>query len=511
MQNFDDQVFSDNDKIEIVDLDAVGGENNAPGTGTRASAGHGQHLRLSPRARIWLAFSTLIAALLLLVLILKPALPLPSSAPQPVKPGNVSVSLPASAKMAQVNGENGMTFINTPDGIVYALKSSDGTPLWHFKAPTRVSIQVAGQVVYLVSINQSGVYGFVMALRASNGTVLWGQSIPYPGPLMPMLNNGTLYVSGHGGDMVYALRASDGFLLWQYAVSQLTNYPGPFSSIEAKGGYVYLLSEGNILHVLRASDGRYLWSYRYQDNEINIGLPTIDQGMAYIPAEDGSIKAFRASDGKLLWQYHRGADLLWPALVQDGVVYVSQKGGTMSALRASDGTPLHDYKNIGIVTSPPIVQDGTMYINAANNSLEAYKASDGAFLWRYRLPAFMLWPPQISGDTVYIISPGGPNLMDKILTALHVKNGSLLWSYDTGSLNFLLFRPAITGNIAYISLDDTSMEGLRLSDGSLLWYYKSPTPITLLTANNNFIYISSQDGNVNAIQADNGNLLWHFP
>jgi outer membrane protein assembly factor BamB len=45
----------------------------------------------------------------------------------------------------------------------------------------------------------------------------------------------------------------------------------------------------------------------------------------------------------------------------------------------------------------------------------------------------------------------------------------------------------------------------------MLWYYKSPTPITLLTANNGFIFVSSQDGNINALQASDGDLLWHFP
>jgi outer membrane protein assembly factor BamB len=507
MKDFDDQPFNESDDIEIVDLDASSEGNHLSGTGTMA--GHGQHLRLSPRTRIWLAFSTLVAALVLLVLILKPGLPSP--APQPAKPGKVSLSLPVSAKIAQVSSENGITLISTPDGMLYALRSSNGTQLWHFKAPTRVSVQVAAGTVYLVSVNQSGVYGFVMALGASNGTVLWGQSIPYPGPLAPILSDGTLYVSGHGGDVIYALRTRDGFLLWQYAANQRSDNSGPFTAIEAVGGFVYLLSEDNTLHVLRASDGRYLWSYRYQADETGFGLPAIEQGVVYIDDQHGAIKALRASDGKLLWQYHPGAGPLWPALVQDGAVYVSQKGGTMSALRASDGTLLHDYKNIGVITSQPFVQNGILYVNAADNSLEALRASDGAFLWRYLPPAFMLWPPQIIGNTVYVISPGGPNLMDKILTALQAKTGSLLWVYETGSLNYLLFRPSVTGNIAYISLDDTSMEALRLSDGSLLWYYKSPTPITLLTANNGLIFVSSQDGKVNALQASDGALLWHFP
>src|SRR5579884_3489218 len=151
MKDFDDQPFNDSDDIEIVDLDSSGEGNNATGTGAR----YRQHLRLSPRARIWLAFSTLVAALVLLVLIIKPALPAP--APVPAKPGNVSLSLPVSAKIAQVISENGITFISTPDGMLYALRSSNGTQLWHFKAPTRVSVQIADQVVYPVSVNQSGV------------------------------------------------------------------------------------------------------------------------------------------------------------------------------------------------------------------------------------------------------------------------------------------------------------------------------------------------------------------
>ncbi|HLI07440.1 MAG TPA: PQQ-binding-like beta-propeller repeat protein [Ktedonobacteraceae bacterium] len=503
MKNFDDQAFSNihDDEVEIVDLDAA--------NRSKQRSNRRQIPRLSSRTRVWLAFSTLVAVILLFILILKPGLPSP--APPPAKPGAVSLSLPASARAAQVSSENGIVFLNQPDGIIYALKASDGALLWHFKAPTRVSMQVIDQVVYLIPVNQSGVYGFVMALLADDGKVLWGQSIPYPGPVAPVISDGIIYVSGHDGDVIYALRARDGFQIWQFGVNQFPDFPPPFVSIEEKDGFVYLLSAENVLYVLRASDGYHLWSYRYKTYEANAGLPTIEDGIAYLNGQDGAIAALSASTGLPLWQYHPGAGPLWPALVQDGVVYVSEKGGTMSVLNGSNGTALHDYKNIGIVTSQPVVQNGILYINAADGWLEAFKASDGSLLWRYKPPAFILWPPQIVNNTVYIISPGGPNLMDKVLTALQASNGSLLWSYETGSLNYLLFRPGITGNIAYISLDNTSMEALSLHNGTLLWYYQSPTPILFLSAYNGTIYISSQDGRVNALQASNGALQWHFP
>ena len=98
--------------------------------------------------------------------------------------------------------------------------------------------------------------------------------------------------------------------------------------VEALDGSVY---------ALRASDGSVLW--RYRGGEGDAASLTVAQGLVYFALQTGEIDALRASDGSVLWRYTPQVPATQlPPLVADDLVLIALQDGSIDALRTSDST-----------------------------------------------------------------------------------------------------------------------------------------------------------------------------
>jgi outer membrane protein assembly factor BamB len=111
---------------------------------------------------------------------------------------------------------DGVVYVSTEDGHMFALRASDAFPLWQSNTlfpSSSASPTVADGIVYLNLQD-----GSLEALRASNGALLWHDLPPTPlAASSPIVADGVVYVSSLDGS-VYALRASDGAVLWRAAL-----------------------------------------------------------------------------------------------------------------------------------------------------------------------------------------------------------------------------------------------------------------------------------------------------
>jgi outer membrane protein assembly factor BamB len=125
---------------------------------------------------------------------------------------------------------NGVVYIGSMDGNLYALKAGTGSKRWSYHAGdwVRSSPAVANGVVYFNSNNN------LDALNARTGALLWSHSPG--GDSSPTVANGVVYVGG--GDNVYALEASTGATLWSYTTGSFVS-----SSPAVANGVVYFGSE----------------------------------------------------------------------------------------------------------------------------------------------------------------------------------------------------------------------------------------------------------------------------
>jgi eukaryotic-like serine/threonine-protein kinase len=136
---------------------------------------------------------------------------------------------------------------------VYALGASDGALLWKHSVVDEVhdAITVADGTVYVRSL-RSG----VVALDASDGTLLWQRQDLGQGP-SPVVTNGMVYVGAYVGSnpnhAMFALDAHDGTDRWHTSLVNGDGY------VAIAGDTLYV--GGNSAYALRTSDGHVLWRY----------------------------------------------------------------------------------------------------------------------------------------------------------------------------------------------------------------------------------------------------------
>lgn len=264
---------------------------------------------------------------------------------------------------------NGVVYVTAGDpgpDTVYALRASDGFALWHFTPSGYLSTPtVVDGVAYISSTDA------ITALRASDGTLLWHYAFASDVPSSLIVRNGIVYtlalkvslatVSTHGGylartvfDMqilplksgvssVYALRASDGMLLWHYTMNNGKN----------SWGTLFLETNGVI----------------YAGAAANVGK--------------NSIYALRASNGSVLWQ-SMVDDVPTSAVIANGVIDVGSTSGTVFALRTSDGSMLWHSITIAQVFNTPLLVGNLVYVSSVNGIVYTFRANDGSLLWYYQ-------------------------------------------------------------------------------------------------------------------------------
>jgi outer membrane protein assembly factor BamB len=301
---------------------------------------------------------------------------------------------------------------------VQALDAGTGKILWQHdrlngtvgqaaNAPVVVNgvIYVSGEAIQ--PGGQTGVY----ALRASDGKLLWS----YPGQeinFMPVqFANGVLIapVASQDKHGLLALRASDGALLWQQSWDITQQFPTQPPVIAGDNVYLAMQQGPNdLVSAWRVSDGQALWTYQVKGEGPPLRIFGITNAAVYVakvpggPGPENAIDALKVSDGSLLWET-QAQSLVYPTLA-DGAIYVHEMPA-IAAFDASTGKPLWQATTRETPASGSISEiaeaGGTVYL--ASNGIAAFSASDGRPLWTH--PTNCQFPTQhpllAIGSTVY--------------------------------------------------------------------------------------------------------------
>ena len=303
---------------------------------------------------------------------------LPTPATQPI-PSPVSAGHNVSMTIA-----DGVAYLGTVDNAVYALSTSSGVLLWRHKIDGSVDVQplVANGIVYATSfVGQSGPAA-VYALRASDGTLLWRcSSDGYSYLSLSTTNRSMAYIDSQDG--ISAVNASTGTLLWHHA-TQGSAYWGPLEV----NGIVYAGSSTNswpsILYALRASDGTLLWQYTANNF---IATPIVANGVVYAASNDGVLAALRVSDGYQFWKQTLDVNLFQPPQLVNGVLYATAtKIIAPPAARAAH--PLQQAMALGALLWNKLQNapaEPKIPHKQGASSVYAVRASDGTILWHFSL------------------------------------------------------------------------------------------------------------------------------
>jgi outer membrane protein assembly factor BamB len=268
----------------------------------------------------------------------------------------------------------------------YALAATDGSTRWHTTFPGCLNLVgsagpplLAGGVLYVaVSGHDCAPSGWVYALRASDGTVVW--RTPFEKDVLPTraLTSGALLVASstypalNEQDYLTALRPSDGARLWRVQLSISPYYLAAADGIVVVSGYF----SGDKLEARRARDGQRLWIT--PANRYNNAPPVIANGLVYVSGQDGYLYALRLHDDSVQWRFAAGtgadsSGASEPAVV-DSTIYWGA-GPLLYALDARTGALQHAYHlfpgaegstpgEVFFVYSPPAVADGALFVAA---------------------------------------------------------------------------------------------------------------------------------------------------
>jgi outer membrane protein assembly factor BamB len=304
---------------------------------------------------------------------------------------------------------------------VFALNASDGSVRWKYQPTDAVvnGELVADGLVYAEAVSKEGCHcsgkpGYHVALNASDGSVRWQTPQATDIYNEQLVGNGLVYgLDGMTDEFVSTLqarKASDGSIAWQYPKASESAW---LSIIGMDSNAIYVLSNDgdfsnfpnggpNVVYALNASDGSVLWRSQIADTTSTI--PTLIDQAIYLSSQDGVVTALNAADGKLLWHAQVGqaggstGSGTTIAAVVNGVVYLAFPQG-FAALGASDGSIKWQYQASG-ETAISAVANGVVYASATdaslpaagNNKIYALNASDGVLLWGYNAPAPFFTP-----------------------------------------------------------------------------------------------------------------------
>jgi len=392
--------------------------------------------------------------------------------------------------------------------------------------PTDYSVNttIVNDIIYAGAAN-----GAVYALRASDGNVLWHHKISPGASAAPLVNDGIIYittsVSDVGPGSLYVLRVSDGKELWHYTISDAVGNLLVANGITYVTSYDVVSQNGSLV-ALQASDGTQLWHETARGFSYN--APVVDNQVVYVSASadngSGTVYALRADNGAQLWHYATTTFTSVP-LVVNGIAYLISDQG-LSALRASDGQLLWRVPVEGNTNIPPQVKNGVLYLTTTKISLEASATPTNQ----------VSSLPQVGmiGNLLQSVVPKAP-VKQKVplkqglssVYAVRISDGTVLWHYSMSNEkgnNWANWFSIENGTVyvgTYVDQDKSYIYALRSSDGSLLWRHAMYRGMSINAfVANGVIYIASfiNNGSINdgsgavyALRSSDGAQLWYHP
>ncbi len=288
---------------------------------------------------------------------------------------------------------------------------------------------IVNGVVYIGSDD-----GYLYAFNAFNGDQVWSRKVGGSSVSSPVIVNGLVYVRDwYGND--YALDASTGDEVWNYSAGW------SYSSPAVVNGVYYARTSGAVT-ALDAAEGSLIWTVSLSGN--GDGSPLVIDDTIYI-ADSGFVYALSTQDGALKWskdlQYMSNTDNT-PTVV-NGILYITCQSDTLYAFDADTGASIWNCTVGASCHSNTVVSNGFVYVGSGHNGLFAIDALTGNKIWNFPLSPGMGSSVAVAGGNVYLAATNG------VMYAIDAAKGTEVWSY-TMSNDGTTSSPSVANGILYI-------------------------------------------------------------
>lgn len=171
------------------------------------------------------------------------------------------------------------------DGVVHAIDSAQGTPVWRQKMDRSVFASLTSLDTLLIAAD---IGGTVRAMSANDGSIRWTRRFGSPVYGGPSTDGRMVYVAFADG-RVTALDAAHGATQWTYTGRAVIN-----TSPLVLGEHLVVGALDRELVMLSTRDGSVSWRMTL-DGRIKVS-PVMWKGTILVVAEDKSVIAFRGED-----------------------------------------------------------------------------------------------------------------------------------------------------------------------------------------------------------------------
>jgi predicted Zn-dependent peptidase/outer membrane protein assembly factor BamB len=251
-------------------------------------------------------------------------------------------SIPAYLARQDAAAERARPPETLADGTVYvaagehllAVDGRNGVERWRRPGPL-LQLTLAGNVLF-----GRRPEGVIEAVRTSDGATLWQAEVAASAFTVGEGLVGGVTTAGEA----FTLRAEDGAPLWH-------TERGGYSHLQALAGEMLLVQSkrenppGAALEALRLADGTVRWVYAWRyDRSFDWRqgermLLTLSEGRVYLSLFDDFVQALDVESGQPVWRCWLSTDVFAAPVARDSTVYVGSNG-RLFALRAEDGAAL---------------------------------------------------------------------------------------------------------------------------------------------------------------------------
>jgi polyvinyl alcohol dehydrogenase (cytochrome) len=334
---------------------------------------------------------------------------------------------------------NGTVYIGSWDGKMYALRESDGQPVWNFNAGNYTDNRCTPATMGIDStaaLSDGKLYfgagnAKLYALDAATGNLIWQSQLGNPDDAYhiyasPMVFDNKIYVglASHCVNpcvrgKVVCVDANSGNILWTFFTAPEGSLGGGVWSscaVDPNRRTIYV-GTGNYCSgddtysstvlALNADSGSLVWSFKRvppgDKNNFDFGASPVLFDVVGIPA-----LVIGSKNGHCYAVHRQTGELLWDTVISDG----NSVGGTISSPAAANG----------MVFMGAIVQTRT-------GKVVGLDARTGAIVWEAQQPDGIIGAASVAGGAVFI---GGS---DGTVRAYDAQNGNQLWSVNRGRIN----------------------------------------------------------------------------
>jgi outer membrane protein assembly factor BamB len=318
---------------------------------------------------------------------------------------------------------DGMVYVGSGDGNLYALDPRTGEERWRFAAGRAITSSPAvAQGLVFVGSRDNTVY----AVSAATGAQRWKLTTGADLPLAWGFETGDIYTSspafsqglivfGSGDGQVYAAEAGTGTVRWRFQTGGRVR-----SSPAVVEGRVYVGSMDGRLYALELASGRRIWQFDTEGHSLRSGdfgfdrrtiqsSPAVADGRVFVGSRDGFLYGLDAASGRLLWRVdHRMSWVNTSPAVAGGLVFAgSSDERFVQAVDVKTGKERWHFPTERPVWSSPAVAGQLIYFGDGSGTVYAVDRATGRERWRHKSGRRILSSPLPADGLLYVGNDDG--------------------------------------------------------------------------------------------------------